>query len=236
MVALPAFRTEQIDDIFALSSARRTIEDVIPPPGSRAIELDALITDIAAGDREAFERFYDETSRYVYGVLLRILEDRERATDAAQEVYSQVWRTAEDFDPSRGTALSWLAMMARSRAVDRSRSEGSYEDALSSLEDAAGGDLRRHVGERSSNDPEEHTVLRERRELVRSAMAELPEEQAAALRLAYFGGLSQREIAERTDTPLGTVKSRIRMGMGKLEERLAPVLGKDESDPAGGRI
>lgn len=142
----------------------------------------------------------------------------------AQEVYAQVWRTADEFDPARGSALSWLAMIARSRAVDRNRSDGSYDGALESLEGAGEGTARtRTVGETGA-DPEEAAVLSERRELVREALEELPEAQRAALRLAYFGGMSQREVAERTDTPLGTVKSRIRMGLGKLEDRLAPVL------------
>lgn len=161
-------------------------------------------------------------------MLLRVLGDRERATEVAQEVYAQIWRTADGFDPARGSGLAWLAMIARSRAVDRSRSDGSYQEALKSLEEAGEETARAHTVSDPGTDPEEAAVLSERREIIRRALEDLPEPQRAALRLAYFGGMSQREVADRTGAPLGTVKSRIRMGLGKLEERLAPVFAGDE--------
>lgn len=175
---------------------------------------------MADGDREAFEQLYDRTSRYVFGVAVKVLEDRERAAEVAQEVYAQVWEEAESFDPARGTALTWLAMMTRSRALDRSRSETSYGDALEELEQ----EPRTSPTGESPQNPEEAAVLSERRSLLREALTELPDEQRITLELSFFRGMSQREMAEQTDTPLGTVKSRMRSAMAKLEDRLGPVL------------
>lgn len=188
--------------------------------GADTIELDILLQDVAGGDREAFERLYDRTVRYVFGVLMRILDDRETATEVAQQVYAQVWENAERFDPARGSALTWLSTIARSRALDRARSSESYERALEGVEAAPDA---HPTGSRPEN-PAEAAEVRRRREAVREAMDELPDEQRAVLRLSYFGGLSQREIANETGIPLGTVKSRMRSAMGKLEDRLRPAL------------
>lgn len=156
----------------------------------------------------------------MFGLLLRILGDEDRADEVAQDVYLQVWRTADRFDPERGTALTWLAMMARSRAVDRARSDGSYGEALERLE--TGGTPRSHG--RSGEDPEETALRSERSRKVREALESLPGEQQDAVELAFFRGMTHREIADATETPLGTVKSRIRAGLSKLEEALDPKL------------
>lgn len=192
-----------------------------PSPGSQPIDLAPLLHHVADGDREAFEQLYDRTSRYVFGVAVKVLDDRELAAEVAQEVYTQVWAEAEDFDPSRGSALTWIAMITRSRALDRSRSKTSYGEALEKLEE----DPRSPPTGKAAQDPEEAVVMRERRALLREALAELPDEQRITLELSFFRGMSQREMARQTDTPLGTVKSRMRSAMSKLEDRLAPVLG-----------
>lgn len=184
-------------------------------------DLEALIDRIGEGDREAFAALYDATSAYVYGLLLEMLDDREKAEEVAQRVYTQVWRTAASFDGDRSSPLTWIAMIARSRAVDRIRSDRSRADATDELEgrpdrDALGANVP---------DPEEAASLAERRQLVQAAIEELPAEQREALMLAFFRDLSHREIADRTGTPLGTIKSRIRSGLQKLEQRLEPVLG-----------
>lgn len=186
-----------------------------------SVDLEGLVRRMADGDREAFAAFYDHTSSLVFGLLMKILGDRQEAEDVAQEVYAQMWRTAESFDPDRGSARTWIAMTARSRAIDRVRSTGSYADALGELTSRPRGNP---TGEPPPT-PEESAVLRERRELVRNALAELPPEQREAIRVAFFRGWSHREIAERTEIPLGTVKSRIRSGLMKLEERLSSALG-----------
>lgn len=183
------------------------------------VELEALVRRMADGDRKAFAAFYDRTSAFVFGLLVKILGDRHQAEDVAQEVYAQMWRTAGSFDPDRGSVRTWIAMAARSRAIDHVRSAGAYADTLDGLTS------HDHVGGNPPPNPEESASNRERRELVRRALADLPEEQREAVQVAFFRGWSHREIAERTETPLGTVKSRIRSGLMKLEERLSPTLG-----------
>lgn len=184
-------------------------------------DLETLIDRIGEGDREAFAALYDATSSYVYGLLLKVLDDREKAEEVAQRVYTQVWRTAASFDGDRSSPLTWIAMIARSRAIDRTRSDRSRADTMDELE----GSPDRDALGATFPDPEEAASLAERRQLVRAAMEDLPPEQRDSLMLAFFRDLSHREIADRTDTPLGTVKSRIRSGLQKLEDRLDPVLG-----------
>ena len=190
-----------------------------------APELARLLEAAAGGDEEAFAELYDATSSFVFGLLMKMLGDEKEATEVAQDVYAQIWREAGDYDPDRGAVRSWIAMIARSRAVDRLRSSRSYTDAMDALESSPSAE---HPVGGNPSDPEEDAVHAERRRLVRSAMAELPQEQRRAIEVAFFRGMSHREIAESTDTPLGTVKSRIRAGLGKLEQRLGPILDRQE--------
>ncbi|MGH7550156.1 MAG: sigma-70 family RNA polymerase sigma factor [Gemmatimonadota bacterium] len=176
-----------------------------------------LLQRVAAGERPAFAELYDETSPYVFGILVRMLANREVAEEVAQEVYVQAWRGAGSFDPERGSGWTWLAMMTRSRALDRIRADRSYGKALDRLEEepAVG------VSPNSGLEPDRETILGERGARVLKALERLPSEQAGPLRLAFFGGLSHREIAERTGIPLGTVKTRIRTALIKLRDALA---------------
>lgn len=135
------------------------------------------------------------------------------AEEVAQDVYLQLWRSAPTFDPERSSGLAWIAMIARSRAIDRVRSEASLRSALQ--------ELGQQPAARGERDPEEEASLSERRARVRQALASLPPEQRTAIELAYFEGLTHTEIASKTDTPLGTVKTRIRAAVAKLEQTLA---------------
>jgi RNA polymerase sigma-70 factor (ECF subfamily) len=172
---------------------------------------------MAAGDGRSFAELYDETSPYVFGILLRMLGDREVAQEVAQEVYLQAWRTAGSFDERRGSGWTWLAMMARSRALDRIRADRSYGRALERLESEPPVEIDPDPA--PAVDPD--AILADRSARARAALERLPREQAQALRLAFFGGLSHREIAERTGIPLGTVKTRIRTALAKLREAMA---------------
>jgi RNA polymerase sigma-70 factor (ECF subfamily) len=176
----------------------------------------ALVAQIAKGNQDALTELYDSTNRMVYGLALRILGNSSSAEEVLFDVYVQVWRTAKSFDPSRGKVTSWLVSMARSRAIDALRSRQGRRanlarslDDISDLQDLRGG-------------PEEHSVLRSRAQVVQKSLAELPEDQRNAIELAYFSGLTHGEIAARTGLPLGTVKTRIRSGMLRLRELLAP--------------
>src|SRR6266566_2183723 len=175
-----------------------------------------LLHAVARGDEAALAACYDRYRLILFGLVLRILHDREEAEDVLQEVFLQVWRRAGDFDEARGRAFTWLVTIARSRALDRLRSAGSR----ARLGEEAAQMPRAEVG-----DAELDAVKSEARTIVRSALAELPEEQRRTLFLAYFEGLTQTEIAARLGDPLGTVKTRMRSGMIKLRELLRDKLG-----------
>lgn len=179
-------------------------------------DLTGLVTAVAQGNERALAQLYDRTSRTVYGLALRILGDPASAEDITLEVYLQVWRTAESYDPARGTVAAWLVTLVRSRAIDWLRSRrGRGRELEDSLPEAGGLPDGRPS-------PEVITIEAGRARAVRSALAELPPEQRRAVELAYFSGMSHREIAERIELPLGTVKTRIRLGMLRLRELLGP--------------
>jgi RNA polymerase sigma-70 factor (ECF subfamily) len=178
-------------------------------------EWGELIARTAQGDQAALALLYDRTSSWVYGMAVRILGDREAAEDVTLEVYTQVWRQASLYDAQRGTPGGWLTTLARTRAIDRFRADYLEKGRRIPLEIAS--ELPS-----DDTDPEQDSVGRERRRLVHTALALLPPEQRQAISLAYFWGLSHSEIAEQLKAPLGTIKTRIRMGMLKLREHLAP--------------
>ena len=182
--------------------------------------VERLIRSVAGGDERAFARLYDRTSPTVFGIALRITRDRTRAEEVAQEVFTELWNRAESFDPDRGSGIAWISLMTRSRAIDRIRAEGSYRDAVDEL----GARPVDHPAGNPGPHPGEEAVLSERRSLVREALSDLPEEQRAALEASFFEGRTHREISARDGIPLGTVKSRIRAAVSKLESALGPTL------------
>lgn len=180
-------------------------------------ELIDLVGKIAAGDQAAMAALYDSTSRLVYGLVLRVLGDAATAEEVALDVYTQVWRQAAAYDTGRGSPLAWLTTIARSRAIDRLRSgwqDQQRKQPLDAVGDAPAG----------AAGPEEMTVAAERQRLVRRALAQLAPEQREVLELAYYSGLSHSEIAAKLNQPLGTVKTRTRLGMIRLREALGPIL------------
>ncbi|HEY0376033.1 MAG TPA: sigma-70 family RNA polymerase sigma factor [Pyrinomonadaceae bacterium] len=172
---------------------------------------------VARGDEQALAALYDRYRLILFGLILRILHSQPEAEDVLQEVFLQVWRKASDFDEARGRPFTWLVMMARSRAIDRLRSTSARERSAGEAARAAPDSI---------SDAAADAVKSEQGEIVRQALAELPEEQRRALLLAYFEGLTQTEIAERLKTPLGTVKTRMRSGMLKLRELLGARAGE----------
>lgn len=181
-------------------------------------ELIALVQRIAQGDQAALATLYDQTNRLVYGLILRVLGDTSTAEEVLLDVYTQVWRQAANYDTSRGTPLAWLTTVARSRAIDRLRSgwqDQQRKEPLDAVGDAPA----------CSANPEETTVASERQRFVRAALAELSPEQREVIELAYYAGLSHSEIAAKLNQPLGTVKTRTRLGMMKLRDALSPMLG-----------
>jgi RNA polymerase sigma-70 factor (ECF subfamily) len=185
--------------------------------GDRMTDTRSLIRGIAQGDEAAFAQLYDETSRLVYGLVLRIVREPATAEEVSLEVYMQVWRTAATYDTERGSVTAWLATAARSRALDwmRSKQARLYRDGQG-MED-----LPELMDVRVN--PEQSLAQTQQATFVRQAMNALPSEQRIALDLGFYSGLTHSEIAERLNLPLGTVKSRIRMGMTKLREMLGPL-------------
>ncbi len=184
---------------------------------ARDQELISFVQRIAKGEQSALAALYDSTNRLVYGLILRVLGDSSTAEEVLLDVYTQVWRQAASYDTGRGTPLAWLTTIARSRAIDRLRSgwqEQQRKEPLDLLTDR----------ETGAANPEEMTVASERQRFVRSALASLSPEQREVIELAYYSGLSHSEIAAKLNQPLGTVKTRTRLGMIKLREALAPVL------------
>lgn len=178
----------------------------------------AFIKRLATGDQLALTALYEATNRLVFGLILRIVIDRATAEEVLLDVYTQVWRQAALYDTNRGAPLAWIMTIARSRAIDRLRS-GKHDQQGKEPLDA--------IGELSSlgASPEEMTVSSERQRFVRSALDTLSPEQREVIELAYFSGLSHSEIALKLNQPLGTVKTRTRLGMMKLRDMLKPVLG-----------
>jgi RNA polymerase sigma-70 factor (ECF subfamily) len=183
---------------------------------SAVAEGQPLLPAVAQGDLAAFEELYDRYSATLYGILLRILSTPEDAQETLQDVFLKAWRSAGTFDPARGTEIAWLISIARSRAIDRLRSRS----VRIRREDEAGKDISIRTGDVESSTGSDHAVASQQRMAVRDALRDLPEPQRIALELAYFEGLSQSEIAQRTGDPLGTIKTRMQLGMKKLRERL----------------
>ena len=181
-------------------------------PGSESST--ALIAAIAAGDRDAFSRFYDLTAPMAFGLIRRVLRDPEAAAEVLQEVFWQIWQDAPRYDPKRGSPEAWLVMRAKTRAIDRLRSIRRRDRTFVAPVDES-------VAQRREEPAENPAVVAEDRSLVRNALAQLPEAQRRVIELAFFEGLTQSEIATRLGEPLGTVKTRARLGL----ERLRGVLG-----------
>jgi RNA polymerase sigma-70 factor (ECF subfamily) len=144
-----------------------------------------------------------------------VVKQPQIAEEVTLDVYVQVWKQAQSYNVNRGTPMGWLVTLARSRAIDRMRSGRSELAHVTSIEEIWG------LVSAEAN-PEDQSSGRQRAEIVRNALASLPSEQREALMLAYFGGYSQSEISNQLGIPLGTVKTRIRMGMIRLRDALAP--------------
>jgi RNA polymerase sigma-70 factor (ECF subfamily) len=176
----------------------------------------ALLPAVAQGNVPAFEALYDRFASTVYAILLRILANADDAQEVLQETFVKAWTNARMFDAVRGSEVAWLISIARSRGIDRLRSRKIRGDR----EDEAGRELSGSFGFIDKRTGADDAIQSEERTAVREALAELPEAQRVALALAYFEGLSQSEIAERLGEPLGTIKTRMQLGMKKLRERL----------------
>ena len=184
----------------------RPVDDTAPPTDEE------LLLEVGRGDQEAFAELYGRLGGMVYGVIRRVLRDPSQSEEVAQEVFVEVWRTATRFDVDRGGARTWVLTMAHRRAIDRVRSEQSSRD-------------RTHrVGSQSASpafdDVAEEVETRFEHQQIREGLAALTDLQREAVELAYYQGYTYREVAELLDTPLGTIKTRMRDGLIRLRDAM----------------
>ncbi len=182
----------------------------------------ALIAAIGAGDTDALERLYDVNSPMIYALLLRLLGNPEDAQEVLQEVFLQAWQRAGSFDPRRGNEIAWLISIARSRGIDRLRSRRTR----SIRESEAGREISIRTGDVVREQGLDDAIVSEQQKEMRAALAGIPDAQRLPLELAYFNGMSQSEIAEHLGEPLGTIKTRMQLGMKKLRDRLSGGVGR----------
>lgn len=171
-----------------------------------------LMTRVAGGDLDAIAELYDRHATRVFALAHRVLRNRPDAEDVVQDVFSQAWRTAGSYRADRGSVVAWLLVITRTRALDRIRARRAPEQGL----DGAAA----QVLVARDQLPADELIAREQAGQVRNALLQLPDEQRRALELAYFEGLSQTEIAATLQTPLGTVKTRIRTALATLRRSL----------------
>lgn len=188
----------------------------IPDLNSNLISDLQLIQRIATGDEIALSQLYDRYVNLVYTVGYNTLQDKQNAEEVTQDVFWRVWTKAESYDPGRAKVSTWLCSIARYRSIDLLRNLSTRSESHSVPTE--------EVEPRFLSDPsdlEEAAQFNLRNEKVRAAIAKLPAEQGEALALAYFGGYTQDEIAERLKIPLGTAKTRIRLALRRLRGLLA---------------
>ena len=179
---------------------------------SAPVSLNDLLAKVAEGDQTAFGSLYDQTSNRVLGLVIRLLKDHAQSEEVTQEIFLEVWQNAKRYDPSKGSAVTWILTMAHRRAVDRIRASQSTRDRDTKIGIR---DLEREYD--SVSESVEISVEHER---VGKALSRLTELQRQAVTLAYYGGYSHSEVAQMLSVPIGTVKTRLRDGMIRLRDEL----------------
>lgn len=195
-----------------LLSMYRSLVDRSSPEEERE-----LMRRIAEQDEAALAALYDRYSSLLFGLVLRIVKERQEAEDLLQDIFLQVWEKAPAFDHNRGHLYGWLVTLSRNRSIDRIRQKQSLNRRHRKLEE---GTALEEPLQQNAHNPFALVVALEKASQVRDALQHLPQEQKDVIMLAYFGGYSQSEVAHLLDVPLGTVKTRTRQGMRKLHTML----------------
>jgi RNA polymerase sigma-70 factor, ECF subfamily len=186
--------------------------DMPQPQPATASEDAALMQAIAARDPEALGALYDRYSGILKALIIRVVHDEAEADDLLQEIFMQIWRQAKNYSQKKGQALGWIVTLTRRRAIDRLRKRQAYSRVTERLEIETEHQPDSWVHNRIDDD-----ILKEDlRQFLQQRIQALPELQRQAIDLAFFKGMSQREIALYTNTPLGTIKTRLELGLRKL--------------------
>ena len=183
-------------------------------PETTSATPEALLAQVAMGNRVAFEALYRSTANRLFGICLRVLTQRSEAEDALQDVYTTVWRKAAQFDPTKASANSWLAMIARNKAIDRLR-------AMPAQQQRASLDLAQLVEDPGASPPQQVQMATDRAQL-EHCLQRLEPRRRSLIRAAFFDGLTYEELAAKIEAPLGSIKSWIRRGLLQLRECLDP--------------
>lgn len=178
---------------------------------------------IKARDADALEELYELYKRLLFGMVLSIVKKREAAEDVLQEIFVKIWNKADSFDENRGNVYSWIVTLTRNKAIDHIRSKGYKTQKKASVS------IHKEFFtlEGDKFDPLETTIFSDRAELVKKALQEIPDSQRQVIKIAYYQGMTQSEIAEHLDIPLGTVKTRTRQGLIKLKRILGEYITTD---------
>jgi RNA polymerase sigma-70 factor (ECF subfamily) len=203
-----------------------TASPVAAPVAATIVADRALVARMAAGDEQAMQAIVAAHGGVVYALARSILGEPADAEEVAADTFMQAWRSAASFDPARSSVVGWLGVIARSRALDRLRSRNRQARFLTHETEYMQVDAT-EVAQPDSLTPDRAAEKQEARELVARALRDLPDPQRQVIELAYFGGLSQSEIAARLAMPLGTVKTRTLAAMKQLRARLGPLLREE---------
>ena len=174
-----------------------------------------LIELVTRGDKSAFKEIYSRFSQVTYNLALRMLRDKEDAEEVVQEIFLQIWNKANSYDPGRGAVSTWVLNIARSRAIDKIRKVGYRNKTIEIDEEKVNSniDLSSNIEDRD-----------ESKNVIKQALETLPEKQRIAIELVYFEGVTHIEAAEKLKEPVGTIKTRIRLGIMKLKDKIMPYI------------
>ena len=215
---------DAVEETESVPPARRHYRRSSPRRTSECEENDeVLMTRVAHGDSQALERLFDRHAGVIKSVIFKIIHNEAEAEDVLMEVFFEAWNNATKYSAEKGKALGWLVTMARRRGIDRLRKRQSYSRATDRLQVEVEHDPEAWI---SGRDPDGDTERADVRAFIRAKMMELPAFQREAIEFAFFKGMSQREIAAHTGIPLGTIKTRIELGLKKLSVSLEVLAGE----------
>jgi RNA polymerase sigma-70 factor (ECF subfamily) len=199
-----------------LSKPRARPQSVVPQLEPGAPSDFELMKAIQADDPDALSQLYDRYNGILKALILRVIHNEAEADDLLQEIFMEIWNQAKNFSAQKGKPLGWMVTLARRRAIDGLRKKQAYARAEERLQN----EIEQQPDAWVHNETEEEIVLSDTRALIRNVIKGLPPPQQQAIDLAFFRGMSQREIAAKTNTPLGTVKTRLELGLKKIYDGL----------------